>query len=79
MKDNETRKGYDYLKHVEEHTGKKMNLTGREKTHITSELDRRDGRFTKLNSLIKQLAECDHIEFMEIIDVSKYHKVRNRQ
>ena len=79
MKDNETRKGYDYLKHVEAHTGKKMNLTGREKTHIASELDRRESRFVKLNALIRQLAECEHIEFMELIDISKYHKTRHRK
>ena len=73
-----TLEGYDYLKHIEERTGKKLTLTGREKNYITSELNRREKRYQNLKSLLSEIIESDSVTSLEIMDSRIHHKTTNR-
>ena len=72
-------KGYDYLKHLEEHIGHKLNLSPRERLHIASEIDRRTSSYLHLKGLLSRLVNSENLDNIETYNCTEHHLTSHRK
>ena len=72
-------KGYDYLKHLEEHTGHKLNLSGRERLYIASEIDRRTTSYLHLKGILKEVLNAENTDNIETYNRATHHLTTHRK